>query len=323
MDDKQFQEIVDKIAQDPTKVAFIGAAGGALANIGSKALGMGAQAGKWLGQKALGASQTTGKGIMSGVEKGLGRFGRQGTFQSAGRSGGGTFVPGHAEKFQDLSRRAGNVLGRGADTTGAIGQRRLQQAVGGTALAGGVLGAGALNSGPQQQMTRTASLEKQALPTTLTTLKLVKPEKVTQHIAEGAGLAAVIGGGTLLSKAILNRVFGNEDVAKEVNRETGKMNAKQIFKGQMLTALEPKHKLVFNTLTHEDDIISKANKKQMKSTFETMKLFAPNLAADENAARSFLREHATYDTGPNYATLKSLADAEKMILDAGGFLAIT
>jgi len=316
LDDAQFQEIVNRIMKDPVKVAFIGAAMGAGRALGSKALGMGAAAGKAVGNVAA----RSGKDTMGLVEKGLGRVSpkAQQAFQT-GQKG----VAGRLGKMQGLQQPV---------TQQFHGGRTLQQAVGGGVLGGGTLAASSLSSpktASKAKGLRRATLKKDmekdaALPNPFSKLpKLPKPDQFGQNLAEATSLAAILGSGTLLSKMVLNNLFGNEDVIKEVNKETGKINAKQIFKGQMLIALKPRHNLVFNMLTKEDDIISKADKKQMKSTFETMKRFAPNLAADENAARSFLREHATYDTGPNYATLKSLADAEKMIVDAGGSLAGT
>ena len=44
-----------------------------------------------------------------------------------------------------------------------------------------------------------------------------------------------------------------------------------------------------------------------------MRKAAPRLATDVSAVRSFLREIASYGTGPNYVTIKNLAEAEKAL----------
>lgn len=144
-------------------------------------------------------------------------------------------------------------------------------------------------------------------------------QKILQKVTEGVAVAGAIGTGVLAASHLEDKFLGNADQAKATNSEIGKLNAQNQFKTQMVLNLSPIHKAVIkNVLT--DEVISNADKGMITSAFETMKRFAPNLAADENATRSFLREHAIYGTGPSYASLKNLADAEQAVAKAGGAL---
>lgn len=70
---------------------------------------------------------------------------------------------------------------------------------------------------------------------------------------------------------------------------------------------------VFSTLQQEDDVISQADPKTLAEAYHTMVRFAPTLATDKNAVKTFLRESVLYGAGPNFATIKQLADAEKAV----------
>lgn len=52
---------------------------------------------------------------------------------------------------------------------------------------------------------------------------------------------------------------------------------------------------------------------QMKEAFATLVRFAPSLAQDVNAVRSYLREAVISGGGINFATIKQLADTEKTV----------
>jgi hypothetical protein len=75
---------------------------------------------------------------------------------------------------------------------------------------------------------------------------------------------------------------------------------------------------IIDQLRKIDDIIGKADKNLLVEAYETMKKVAPTLAKDINAVRSYLREVAMAGTGPDYNTIKQLADAEKTIMAAKG-----
>lgn len=130
---------------------------------------------------------------------------------------------------------------------------------------------------------------------------------------------AIIGGGAVLGGMAMSGMMGSSDSAarEAAEREQGRMQAMQQFKQQQLLRLTPMHEEAF-AAAQADEVVSRADPAMIHSSFETMKRFAPNLAADPNATRSFLRESAVWGTGPNYATLKNLADAERSVAGAGG-----
>ena len=136
-------------------------------------------------------------------------------------------------------------------------------------------------------------------------------------VAKKAIGAGVVGAGAFGLSRLVGRMFGNQDENDARHEETGKLTAQKDFKTMSLLRLQPQHANVFKTVM-KDDVIRGADHSLMKSTYDTMKRFAPNLAADDNAARSFLREHAIYGAGPSYAALKNLADAERAVASAGG-----
>lgn len=130
---------------------------------------------------------------------------------------------------------------------------------------------------------------------------------------EGLGLATGAGAAYHMSGAML----GSPDQREMRDRELGKFQAQQELKDKQRVVLEPQHQMAF-AKARQDEVIGGADPKLMQSSFDTMKRFAPNLASDPNAVRSFLRESAVFGTGPSYATLKNLADAEKAVVGAGG-----
>lgn len=142
---------------------------------------------------------------------------------------------------------------------------------------------------------------------------------VGKKLVGSVGAAAAIGLGTLAFNKATNALLGNQTTADARANELGKLTAQNEFKGQQLMRLNAQHKNVFNTVI-KDEVIRDAEPALMRSTYDTMKRFAPNLAADPNAAKSFLREHAIYGAGPSYAALKNLADAEQAVSRAGGML---
>lgn len=144
-------------------------------------------------------------------------------------------------------------------------------------------------------------------------------QDMLKHVTQGLMLTGATGTGTLIAAQLQDKFLGNVDQQKSTHSEIGKLNAQNKFKAHMIESLQPMHTQVFKSML-QDDVISQADKGMITSAFATMKRFAPNLAADENAARSFLREHAIYGTGPSYASLKNLADAEQAIAKAGGAL---
>jgi hypothetical protein len=129
------------------------------------------------------------------------------------------------------------------------------------------------------------------------------------------GLGVGIGGGIAYHAGAA--AFGSPETREMRDKELGKFQAMQEIRSYQGTHLAPLHDAAFST-ARRDEVIGRADPHMMQSSFNTMKKFAPNLAADHNAVTSFLRESAAFGTGPSYATLKNLADAEKSVVSAGG-----
>lgn len=70
---------------------------------------------------------------------------------------------------------------------------------------------------------------------------------------------------------------------------------------------------IFNELRKEDDEIARADPSLLTDAYHTMVRFAPTLATDKNAVKTFLREAVLMGTGPNVVTIKQLADAERAV----------
>lgn len=68
---------------------------------------------------------------------------------------------------------------------------------------------------------------------------------------------------------------------------------------------------VFSALQKSDPVLAKANKTDLKDAYKTLVRFAPTIATDKNAVRSFLRESVLYGSGPNIMTIKQVAEAER------------
>lgn len=199
----------------------------------------------------------------------------------------------------------------------------------GGALAGGAIGGGAgalsahLRGADMRQSAATGALGGAGIGAGLGALSSgVKGTELQelQHRQFGAATAGVLGGaGALFGKKLVGSLVGGEDseAAEARQKELGRFEAMQQIKVKQLALLEPMHAAAFEH-AQQDEIISRADPSLVHSSFETMKRFAPNIAADPNAVRSFLRESASWGAGPSYATLKNLADAERSVAGAGG-----
>jgi hypothetical protein len=70
-------------------------------------------------------------------------------------------------------------------------------------------------------------------------------------------------------------------------------------------------------LKKNDSIIKQAPAGEISQAYSSMVRFAPTLSTDINAVRSYLRESVMSGAGPNYATIKALADAENTVTGKG------
>jgi len=111
-----------------------------------------------------------------------------------------------------------------------------------------------------------------------------------------------------------------EDLAKGFGKELGKGGVKLLggLLGEAVNApaaLMASHdrENIFNQVRKEDDIIRRADQKDLNEAYSTMVRFAPTLATDKNAVKTFLRESVLYGTGPNPMAIKQLAEAEEAV----------
>lgn len=70
---------------------------------------------------------------------------------------------------------------------------------------------------------------------------------------------------------------------------------------------------ILGDLKRNDPVLSSADDKVLMEAYHTMTRFAPVLSTDKNAVRSFLRQAVMSGAGPDYASIKLLADAERAV----------
>lgn len=128
-----------------------------------------------------------------------------------------------------------------------------------------------------------------------------------------AGLTAtgVTGLGALATKAWNGPSNADADSAK--SKALGTMAAQDEAHSMAVKALAPTQMMVFDAVLREDPSLAHADPQLLHDSFETMRKTAPRLSTDKSAVKSFLREVASYGTGPNYITIKNLAETEKAL----------
>ena len=149
--------------------------------------------------------------------------------------------------------------------------------------------------------------------------ELFDMSKITTNVATALATTAITGAAGGLAYKVQSRFFGNPEQERETAKETGKINARVSQKLLSIGMLKPQHEKVLKNLKAATEF-NGVSDDELGSAYDTMKRFAPNLAADENAARSFLREHlyrGTLNT-PHYSTIKLLVETEKSVAEAGG-----
>lgn len=70
---------------------------------------------------------------------------------------------------------------------------------------------------------------------------------------------------------------------------------------------------IIGELKRTDAVLSQADNRQLMESYHTMVRFAPTLSTDKNAVRSFLRQSVMSGTGPDFMTIKHLADSERAV----------
>ncbi len=87
---------------------------------------------------------------------------------------------------------------------------------------------------------------------------------------------------------------------------------------------EPKHEAAFMSALEGDDILQaehRENPDRLRGSFHTLKTFAPTIAKNPLATRTFLRQatmSGMNNVGPDFATIRMMAETEKFIQNAKG-----
>ncbi len=195
--------------------------------------------------------------------------------------------------------------------------RALAGGLGGAAIGGGIGGISAhLRGADVGDAARNGAVAGGALGAGLGAMSpQLNAGKLSDQVA---GIGAATFGGAAVNH-LAHATLGLSEAKEQREKEIGRFDALQEIKARQLAALAPQHDEAFSHAM-QDEIVGQADPHMIQSSFSTMKRFAPNLASDPNAVRSFLREAATFGTPPSYATMKNLADAEKSVVSAGGAL---
>lgn len=70
---------------------------------------------------------------------------------------------------------------------------------------------------------------------------------------------------------------------------------------------------ILGELKRIDPVLADADDKILMESYHTMTRFAPVLSTDKNAVRSFLRQAVMSGTGPDFMSIKHLADSERAV----------
>jgi hypothetical protein len=145
------------------------------------------------------------------------------------------------------------------------------------------------------------------------------------------GLAKGLGGvmNTGLERLFFGREFGDKHDAKHMlgqsaigafGKEMGATGAGLLrdIGNKAMAAVgamgdQSAREAILKQLKREDPILGDAPDKVLMEAYHTMQRFAPTLSTDKNAVRSFLRQAVMNGVGPDYASIKLLADTERAI----------
>jgi len=70
---------------------------------------------------------------------------------------------------------------------------------------------------------------------------------------------------------------------------------------------------ILGDLKRTDPVLANADDKTLMEAYHTMTRFAPVLSTDKNAVRSFLRQAVMSGAGPDFMSIKLLADSERAV----------
>lgn len=254
------------------------------------------------------AAQATDPSLAGHIRQGLGLEGILSDFGGLAKkvtSGGGAL----ADKLLGTSSSGGGgPLLKGVSAVSDVIQRNPKTAIG-TALLAPILYNALQTSHARERdrlMNAYTSPYRDVIASVIEKTSAPKAPSMSFSSATGKGLAEGVGKGLGgLAAGILGAGVG-----KGVD----------LLRDRFL--LEPKRKELFERLLKSDPVLSDAvhrnpdAKGLLLEAYGTMTRFAPSLALDVNAVRSFLREAVLGGSGVNYATVKNLVDTERSIADS-------
>jgi hypothetical protein len=150
-----------------------------------------------------------------------------------------------------------------------------------------------------------------------------------------AGVASGISGGIgeSIKRMLLGREFGERKdpihlggsaAISAFGKEMGTTGAnllRDIANKAMETAShagdESARQAILGDLKRTDPVLASADDKVLMEAYHTMARFAPVLSTDKNAVRSFLRQAVMSGSGPDYMSIKLIADSERSVTDTG------
>jgi Arc/MetJ family transcription regulator len=164
------------------------------------------------------------------------------------------------------------------------------------------------------------------------------PMEAGGSVAKGLGLDQVVGApgkgiGSGLSKMVERKMFGQEFGEKRSPFAMGSQAAVSAFGKEMGTtganllrdmankAMEAvghagdssAREAILGDLKRSDAVLANADDKTLMEAYHTMTRFAPVLSTDKNAVRSFLRQAVMSGAGPDFMSIKLLADSERAV----------
>lgn len=151
--------------------------------------------------------------------------------------------------------------------------------------------------------------KKASLRTTKTAQQRQTPQR--EKVADGVYPAAH----GALAQALASQL-ANKFIGEPIDAISGVLKKKFY--------IEPKQQKAFETAIAEDPMLADLNRENPKallSSFATLKKFSPTMSQDPQASRGYLRLAATsglHNTGPDFATIRLMAETEKNIQNSKG-----
>lgn len=151
----------------------------------------------------------------------------------------------------------------------------------------------------------------------------------------GGGIAQGISGGIgeSLKRLMLGREFGEKkdpfhmgagQAIQSFGKEMGTSGA-NLLRDMANKAMEAMghagdasaREAILGDLKRTDSVLANADDATLMEAYHSMTRFAPTLSTDKNAVRSFLRQAVMSGSGPDYMSIKLLADAERAVTGGG------